>query len=88
MELARNYGQHQAVLAGFSQARGRYLVTLDADLQNPPEEIPRILAELRAGHDAVGSVRVRPSRRCSCRQRALPPCKQSSRWTTMPGLWR
>jgi undecaprenyl-phosphate 4-deoxy-4-formamido-L-arabinose transferase len=59
VELARNYGQHQAVLAGFSQVRGRYIVTLDADLQNPPEEIPRILTELRAGHDAVGSVRVR-----------------------------
>jgi undecaprenyl-phosphate 4-deoxy-4-formamido-L-arabinose transferase len=59
VELSRNFGQHPAVLAGFSVARGRYLVTLDADLQNPPEEIPRILAELRAGHDAVGSVRVR-----------------------------
>jgi len=57
VELARNFGQHPAVLAGFSVARGRYVVTLDADLQNPPSEIPRILAELRAGHDVVGSVR-------------------------------
>lgn len=57
VELARNFGQHPAVLAGFSVARGRYVVTLDADLQNPPSEIPRILAELRTGHDVVGSVR-------------------------------
>jgi undecaprenyl-phosphate 4-deoxy-4-formamido-L-arabinose transferase len=47
------------VLAGFSVARGRYLITLDADLQNPPSEIPRLLAELRSGHDVVGSVRAR-----------------------------
>lgn len=57
VELARNFGQHPAVLAGFSIARGRYVVTLDADLQNPPSEIPRIVAELRSGHDVVGSVR-------------------------------
>lgn len=57
VELSRNFGQHPAVLAGFSVARGRYLVTLDADLQNPPSEIPRILEQLRAGHDVVGSVR-------------------------------
>lgn len=57
VELARNFGQHPAVLAGFSIARGRYVVTLDADLQNPPSEIPRILDELRAGHDVVGSIR-------------------------------
>jgi undecaprenyl-phosphate 4-deoxy-4-formamido-L-arabinose transferase len=56
--LTRNYGQHPAVMAGLSISRGRFVVTLDADLQNPPEEIPRILAELRAGHDAVGTVRV------------------------------
>jgi undecaprenyl-phosphate 4-deoxy-4-formamido-L-arabinose transferase len=57
VELARNFGQHPAVLAGFSIARGRYVVTLDADLQNPPGEIPRILEQLRAGHDVVGSIR-------------------------------
>lgn len=56
--LARNFGQHAAVLAGFAAARGRHLVTLDADLQNPPEEIPRIVAEMEAGHDLVGTVRV------------------------------
>lgn len=57
VELSRNFGQHPAVLAGFSIARGRYVVTLDADLQNPPDEIPRIVEQLRAGHDVVGSVR-------------------------------
>ncbi|HZR84341.1 MAG TPA: glycosyltransferase [Candidatus Binatia bacterium] len=57
VELSRNFGQHPAVLAGFSVVRGRYVVTLDADLQNPPEEIPRLVAEMRRGHDYVGSVR-------------------------------
>jgi undecaprenyl-phosphate 4-deoxy-4-formamido-L-arabinose transferase len=52
-----NFGQHRAILAGFAHARGRYLITLDADLQNPPEEIPRVLAELDAGHDYVGTIR-------------------------------
>lgn len=59
VDLSRNFGQHPAVLAGFTVARGRYLITLDADLQNPPSEIPRLLAELRRGHDVVGSVRQR-----------------------------
>ena len=55
--FAANFGQHRAILAGFEQARGRYLITLDADLQNPPEEIGRVLAELDAGHDYVGTIR-------------------------------
>jgi undecaprenyl-phosphate 4-deoxy-4-formamido-L-arabinose transferase len=55
--LARNAGQHAAVLAGFAHARGGAVVTLDADLQNPPEEIPRLLAALDAGHDVVGTWR-------------------------------
>ena len=52
-----NFGQHTAILAGFSIARGTHIITLDADLQNPPEEIPRIVAELDAGHDVVGTIR-------------------------------
>ncbi|RMH55561.1 MAG: glycosyltransferase, partial [Candidatus Hydrogenedentota bacterium] len=44
--LRRNYGQSAALAAGFDHARGRVVVTLDADLQNPPEEIPRLLAKL------------------------------------------
>ncbi len=57
VELARNAGQHNAILAGFSQCRGRHVITLDADLQNPPEEIPRILEQLEAGYDVVGTIR-------------------------------
>lgn len=55
--LNRNYGQHAAVMAGFSHAEGRYVVTLDADLQNPPEEIPNVVKKLQEGFDVVGSVR-------------------------------
>src|SRR5207247_4209008 len=50
----RNYGQHAAVSAGMERARGDVIVTLDADLQNPPEEIPRLLAALTDGVDVVG----------------------------------
>lgn len=56
--LNRNYGQHAAVMAGFAQSRGEAVITLDADLQNPPEEIGRIVAALDAGHDVVGTIRV------------------------------
>jgi undecaprenyl-phosphate 4-deoxy-4-formamido-L-arabinose transferase len=52
-----NYGQHLAILAGFERVRGTRVVTLDADLQNPPEEIGRLLAAMDAGHDYVGGVR-------------------------------
>jgi undecaprenyl-phosphate 4-deoxy-4-formamido-L-arabinose transferase len=56
--FAANFGQHRAILAGFAASHGRVVITLDADLQNPPEEIPRVLAELDAGHDYVGTVRI------------------------------
>lgn len=52
-----NFGQHMAITAGFSASRGATVVTMDADLQNPPEEIPRLLAEIDKGHDVVGTVR-------------------------------
>jgi undecaprenyl-phosphate 4-deoxy-4-formamido-L-arabinose transferase len=52
-----NYGQHMAIIAGFDHCRGERVVTLDADLQNPPEEIGRLLAAMDAGHDYVGGVR-------------------------------
>jgi undecaprenyl-phosphate 4-deoxy-4-formamido-L-arabinose transferase len=55
--LARNAGQHLAILAAFAQARGTYVITLDADLQNPPEEIARLIAAMDAGADYVGTVR-------------------------------
>ncbi len=53
LDLARNYGQHNALLAGIRTARNDVIVTLDADLQNPPEEIPRLLAKLDEGWDVV-----------------------------------
>jgi len=52
-----NYGQHMAIVAGFERVRGERVVTLDADLQNPPEEIGTLLAAMDAGHDYVGGVR-------------------------------
>ncbi len=57
IELARNFGQHSALLAGFRNCHGDIVVTLDADLQNPPEEIPRLLAAIEAGNDVVGGWR-------------------------------
>lgn len=57
VEFNRNYGQHAAVFAGFAQTRGDIVVTLDADLQNPPEEIPRLVAKMEEGYDVVGSAR-------------------------------
>ena len=55
--LTSNFGQHAAVTAGFQTSRGKYVVTLDADLQNPPEEIYKLLEKLRGGYDVVGSIR-------------------------------
>ncbi|CAN5334748.1 glycosyltransferase [soil metagenome] len=52
-----NYGQHMAILAGFAATRGDIIVTLDADLQNPPEEIGNLVAKMREGYDYVGSIR-------------------------------
>lgn len=57
--LARNAGQHMAILAGFAQTRGDYVITLDADLQNPPEEIAKIVVQMDEGADYVGTVRAR-----------------------------
>jgi undecaprenyl-phosphate 4-deoxy-4-formamido-L-arabinose transferase len=57
VELARNFGQHAAILAGFRECRGDIVVTLDADLQNPPEEIPRLLEAIDEGNDVVGGWR-------------------------------
>ena len=52
-----NFGQHMAIMAAFERARGDVIVTLDADLQNPPEEIPKLLVEIEKGHDVVGGYR-------------------------------
>ena len=53
LNLMRNYGQHNALLAGIRAARHPVVVTLDDDLQNPPEEIPKLLAKLDEGFDVV-----------------------------------
>ena len=55
--LNGNFGQHLAIMAGFERTRGERVVTLDADLQNPPEEIARLLAKMDEGYDYVGGVR-------------------------------
>ncbi|MBS0321473.1 MAG: glycosyltransferase [Proteobacteria bacterium] len=55
--FAANYGQHMAIVAGFEHVRGERVVTLDADLQNPPEEIGKLLAAMDGGADYVGGVR-------------------------------
>ena len=54
-----NFGQHLAIMAGFEASRGERVVTLDADLQNPPEEIGKLLAKMDQGYDYVGGVRAK-----------------------------
>jgi undecaprenyl-phosphate 4-deoxy-4-formamido-L-arabinose transferase len=58
VDFNANYGQHMAVMAAFERVRGEVVVTLDADLQDPPEEIPKLLAKIDAGHDYVGGFRL------------------------------
>jgi undecaprenyl-phosphate 4-deoxy-4-formamido-L-arabinose transferase len=57
VEFNGNFGQHMAILAAFEISRGQIVITLDADLQNPPEEIPRLAAEIEKGFDVVGTIR-------------------------------
>jgi undecaprenyl-phosphate 4-deoxy-4-formamido-L-arabinose transferase len=57
IEFNGNFGQHMAIMAGFAHARGRRVVTLDADLQDPPEEIGNLMVEMDRGHDYVGTIR-------------------------------
>ena len=59
IEFNGNFGQHMAILAAFEISRGEIVVTLDADLQNPPEEIPKLVAEMEKGHDVVGTIRMK-----------------------------
>ncbi len=55
--LATNFGQHAAVTAGLQTSFGKYVITMDADLQNPPEELHKLLEKLREGYDVVGTIR-------------------------------
>jgi|YNPNPStandDraft_1061719.scaffolds.fasta_scaffold00137_30 undecaprenyl-phosphate 4-deoxy-4-formamido-L-arabinose transferase len=57
LQFLRNFGQHPAIFAGFRATRGKIVVTLDADLQNPPEDIPKLVAKLEEGYDTVGGWR-------------------------------
>jgi undecaprenyl-phosphate 4-deoxy-4-formamido-L-arabinose transferase len=57
IEFNRNYGQHMALFAGFERAQGDIVITIDADLQNPPEEIPRLVAKMEEGYEVVGTYR-------------------------------
>ncbi len=61
ISLMRNYGQHNALLQGIMAARGEVILTLDDDLQNPPEEIPKLLEKLSRGYDVVYGT---PARKC------------------------
>ncbi|MEW9824059.1 MAG: glycosyltransferase [Candidatus Symbiodolus clandestinus] len=56
--LNRNYGQHAAIMAGFQQSRGDVVITLDADLQNPPEAIPQLVEAAQKGYEVVGTIRI------------------------------
>jgi glycosyltransferase involved in cell wall biosynthesis len=53
IQLTKNFGQHNAVICGFQHALGTYVITMDDDLQNPPEEIPKLIEEIKKGYDAV-----------------------------------
>ena len=57
VEFNRNYGQHSAIFGAFAEVKGQIVVTLDADLQNPPEEIPKLVAKVEEGYDVVGGWR-------------------------------
>lgn len=59
LQLARNYGQTQAMQAGFDRARGNIVVTMDGDLQNDPRDIPLLIAKLEEGYDLVAGYRMR-----------------------------
>ena len=61
IDYSSNYGQHMAIMAAFAQVRGEVIINLDADLQNPPEEIPKLLNLYEEGHDVVGSYRLKRS---------------------------
>jgi undecaprenyl-phosphate 4-deoxy-4-formamido-L-arabinose transferase len=53
IRLSRNYGQHNALLAGIRLAKGKFIVTMDDDLQHPPEEIPKLILKIQEGYDVV-----------------------------------
>lgn len=58
IEFNGNYGQHMAIMAGFERVRGEIVITMDADLQNPPEEIGKLVEAMEKGHDVVNTYRM------------------------------
>lgn len=56
--LTRNFGQHAAILAGFNHSKGEIIITMDSDLQNPPEEIPKLIDKLNEGYEVAAGWRV------------------------------
>ena len=59
IDLMQNSGQHRAIMKGFESSRGALIITMDADLQNPPEEIPRLIEQYEHGHDVIGTIRMK-----------------------------
>jgi len=53
IQLMKNFGQHNAVICGFHNVTGKYIITMDDDLQNPPEEIPKLINKIKEGYDVV-----------------------------------
>lgn len=58
IEFNGNFGQHMAIMAGFERVRGEIIITMDADLQNPPEEIPKLIKAMERGHDVINTHRM------------------------------
>lgn len=79
-----NFGQHLAIMAGLERARGDIIVTMDADLQNPPENIPKLIAKIEAGHDVVGGYR--ENRQDSWWRKWVSKLHNIIRSKMMPGL--
>ena len=80
INLMRNYGQQNALLAGIMKAKGKIIVTLDDDFQNPPEEIPKLLAKIDEGYDLVYGTRQR-ERHGWARNMASRISKKLVQWT-------
>ncbi len=53
IQLMRNFGQHNAIICGFYHVTGKYVITMDDDLQNPPEEMPKLINKIKEGYDVV-----------------------------------
>jgi undecaprenyl-phosphate 4-deoxy-4-formamido-L-arabinose transferase len=88
IHLERNRGQHEAILEGFARTEAPSIITIDADLQNPPEEIPRLHAALLEGHDLVAARRIRRhdslARRMASRAANLTSAALTRHYTRVP----